>query len=287
MPNVYLDQNALIYAGKKRQKDASFSTNLFNAIADGRFTIILSAWHWVETARTKNLGMAAELADFMDGLNSRWLRDRRDLEKIEVHRNFFKFIGVDYTPPPAILTRIELIAALNRLPVSPEMDRSSREFVEGWIKNPDLMRPIERSYEANADALKNLRSALAAGKLTNAIRKQGDRKLLEGFLPSETPAGIVVDAGTRNRYLDTANISELPSLAIEFLIAEKSWANEGGTDWNTMVDKFHLISAMPYVDVIVSDDSYFHSILPALKAAPFPLARVLRFEDFCKEFVEH
>ena len=82
------------------------------------------------------------------------------------------------------------------------------------------------------------------------------------------------------------NINELPSLAIEFLIAEKSWANEGRTDWNTMVDKFHLISALPYVDVIVSDDRYFHSILPALKSAPFPIARVLRFEDLCKRFVE-
>lgn len=217
-------------------------------------------------ADEKNLAMAGELANFMDRLGSRWLRDRRDLERIEVHSSFFKFIGVDYATPPAIFTRVELIAAINRLPVSPEIDRSSREFVEAWINNPDLMRPIEQSYQANANALKSLRSALAAGKLTDAIRKQGDRKLVEGFLPSETPAGIVVDNGTRNKYLDRVNIKELPSLAIEFLIAEKSWANEGGTDWNTMVDKFHLISALPYVDVIVSDDRYFHSILPVLNA---------------------
>jgi hypothetical protein len=95
-----------------------------------------------------------------------------------------------------------------------------------------------------------------------------------------------VDVGTRNRYLDSVNINELPSLAIEFLIAEKSWTNQGGTDWNTMVEKFHLISALPYVDVIVSDDHYFHSILPVSKSAPFPLARVLRFEDLCKQFIE-
>ena len=52
-----------------------------------------------------------------------------------------------------------------------------------------------------------------------------------------------------------------------------------------MVDKFHLISALPYVDVIVSDDRYFHSIYPVMKSAPFLLAHVLRFEDFCKQFV--
>jgi len=32
MPNVYLDQNALIYAGKKGQKDAAFGTKLLDAI---------------------------------------------------------------------------------------------------------------------------------------------------------------------------------------------------------------------------------------------------------------
>jgi hypothetical protein len=286
MPNVYLDQNALIYAGKKGHKDARFSANLLNAVASGRFTIILSPWHWVETARTKNLAMAGDLADFMDKLCSRWLRDRRDLERLEVHRNFFKFIGVDYPIPPPIFSRVELIAALNRVPPSPAIDRSSREFVEAWIKHPDLMRPIEESYAANANALKSLRSALAAGKLTSAIRQQGDRKLIEGFLPSETPAGIAVDSGTRNRYLDTVNVNELPSLAVEFLLAEKSWASKGGADWNTMVDKFHLIAALPYVDVLVSDDGYFHSILPILQSVPFPLGRVLRFADFCKEFIE-
>jgi hypothetical protein len=230
--------------------------------------------------------MALELATFMDSLGSGWLRDRRDLERMEVHRAFFKFVGVDYAVPRTVLTRVELIAAINRLPVSPEIDRSSREFVEAWIKKPDLMRPIEQSYQSNASAMKSLRAALSAGKLTDAIRKQGDRKLVEGFLPSETPAGIVVDDGTRNRYLNSVNINDLPSLAIEFLIAEKSWANAGRTDWNTMVDKFHLISALPYVDIIASDDGYFHSILAVLKSAPFPLARVLRFEDLCTEFVE-
>jgi hypothetical protein len=102
MLNVYLDQNALIYAGRKGQKDAAFSTKLLDAVTGGRLKIIFSPWHWIETARTKNLAMASELADFMDSLGSGWLRDRRDLERMEVHKTFFKFIGVDYAAPQAI-----------------------------------------------------------------------------------------------------------------------------------------------------------------------------------------
>ena len=102
MPNVYLDQNALIYAGKKGQRDAAFRTRLLDVITGDRLKIILSPWHWVETARTKNLAMARELANFMDELGSCWLRDRRDLERIEVHRSFFKFIGwITRRPQPS------------------------------------------------------------------------------------------------------------------------------------------------------------------------------------------
>ena len=33
-------------------------------------------------------------------------------------------------------------------------------------------------------------------------------------------------------------------------------------DRNTLIDKFHLIAALPYVDEIVSDDDFFHKIYP-------------------------
>jgi len=49
---------------------------------------------------------------------------------------------------------------------------------------------IEQTYQSNTNALKSLRSALAAGKLTEAIRRQDDRKFVEGFLPSETLPGL-------------------------------------------------------------------------------------------------
>jgi hypothetical protein len=80
-------------------------------INGGRPAIILCPWHWVETARTKSLPVGGELVDSMDGLGSHWLRDRRDLEKIEVHSSFFKFIGVEYARLPAIFTGVELLSS--------------------------------------------------------------------------------------------------------------------------------------------------------------------------------
>ncbi len=62
--------------------------------------------------------------------------------------------------------------------------------------------------------------------------------------------GVVLNAGTKSTYLDEVTLKDFPSISIEAEIAEYSWANQGRTDWNSMVDKFHLISALPYADVV-------------------------------------
>ena len=284
-PTIYLDQNALIYLYQRSQNDGSFKVKLLAAISDANFIIVLSPWHWVETARTKDIQKASQLADFMDELKPVWLRDRRDLERIEVEDGFLKFADIPYVQPPALITRPELLSALNQIEVSPERAPSSREFVEGWIKKPELMVPIVHSYQKNEQALIDVRSALASGKLTAAKKAEGDRKLIESFLPRTTPGGVVLDAGTKSAYLDEVTLKDFPSISIEAEIAEYSWANQGRTDWNSMVDKFHLISALPHVDVVVSDDRYFYLMLATAQKTGFVKARVLKFAKFCKEFL--
>jgi hypothetical protein len=54
--------------------------------------------------------------------------------------------------------------------------------------------------------------------------------------------------------------TRLPTIAIETAISEYEWVSVGGADRNTLIDKFHLISALPYVDEIVSNDKFFHEI---------------------------
>lgn len=284
-PKTYLDQNALISLGEKCRSEPAFRTRLLRAVTDAEITIVLSAWHWVETARQTNIERAAALADFMDELRPVWLRDRRYLEKVEVESGFFSFVGVAYTPTPAMICRPELLSEMNRVQLSQETAPSSRAFVEGWIKKPELMEPILISCQKNVKAVMGLREAIDAGKLTAAHRKEGDRLLIQGFLPTETPNGITVGSETRASYLETASLQHFPTLAIEAQIAEHVWASEGQTGWNSMIDRFHLISALPYVDVIVSDDRYFSALLPIAMRTGFVKAHVLNFTDFCKAFL--
>jgi hypothetical protein len=284
-PTTYLDQDALIYLFEESSKSSTFREKLDNSITDGKMTIVLSPWHWVETARTKDLTKALPLAEFMDSLRPVWLRDRRDLETIEVESEFFKFAGVPYEPQSTLITRAELLTALNRTYVSNERAPSSREFVEGWIRTPQLMDPLVSSHQKNAAALVSIRSALASGKLTANRKKEGDRKLMEGFLPQVTPNGVVLDSGTKSAFLNTMTPNDFPTLAIEAEIAEHSWAGQGRVDWNSMVDKFHLISSLPYVDVVVSNDRYLYLLLSVAQKTKFVKASLMKFHEFCAAFV--
>ena len=146
------------------------------------------------------------------------------------------------------------------------------------------MNPIVDSYTKNADALRRIRGARAKGHLTRDRKRAGDRKLIEGLLPDETPAGVLFDASTKARFLDTVGVEDFPTLAIEAAIAEYSWASKGRTDWNSLVDKFHLIPSLPYTDLVVTDDSYLHRLLPVAQKTSFVRARLMRFSAFCKDY---
>jgi hypothetical protein len=284
-PTIYLEQSALIELYNKAANDATFKSKLLGAIASGNLNVVLSPWHLVEAARTKDIQKASQLAVLMDDLKPLWLRDRRDLEGLEVRDGFFAFARIPYVRPAALVTGTELWSAMNGVKLSPATTPSSREFVEGWIKNSQLMEPLIKSHLQNAEALKNLRAAIASGKLTAAIRAEGDRKLIEGFVPATTPEGIVIDAGTKSAYLDRVTPMTFPTLAIESEIAEYSWNNQGRTDWNSMVDKFHIIPALPYTDLVISDDRYIHLLLLVAKKTGFVKASVLKFMQFCNQFL--
>ncbi|HTQ60003.1 MAG TPA: hypothetical protein VMI32_07270 [Candidatus Solibacter sp.] len=284
-PTIYLDQSALIDLFNQSQQDSSFEKKVQTAIATKALTIVLSPWHWIETARTKDVQKASSLANFMDALDPIWLRDRRELESIEIQESFFGFVGVPYARPQALVTRAELISAMNGVQLTAAQVPSSQEFVEGWIIKPELMDSVIKSYQANAEALRDLRVAVLSGKLTPEFMKEADRKHIAMFLPERTPSKVVIDQTTKNNFLDTKSIYDFPCLSIESAIAEYSWKNAGRDDWNSMVDKFHLISAMPYADIIVSDDRYFMLLLPIAQATGFAKAKVIKYRELCQRFL--
>lgn len=283
--DIYLDHNALIYLQQLVQSDQAIKAKLFKNIADGVIQVVLSPWHWVEAARDKNSARARALAEFMDELKPKWLRDRRDLEKVEVQDAFLKFAKIDYERPAEKTSRSEIVGALNRIRLTEAQTPTSSEFVERLSQRPELMQPIIDSHQKNLQAIDNVRAALSAGRLSSDKKKLADRQLVESFVPHTTPAGIAIGYETRDAFLDTVTLKCFPTLATEAEIAEHTWKTEGQTRWNSMIDRIHLISALPHVDFIVSDDGYFSTLVPVAKATGFVKATLLTFADFRAKFL--
>ena len=56
------------------------------------------------------------------------------------------------------------------------------------------------------------------------------------------------------------------------------------TDANSLIDKFHLIPALQYVDEIVSDDNFLHRLYPVAEKTGYVRAKLIRFAEFLKRF---
>jgi hypothetical protein len=108
--------------------------------------------------------------------------------------------------------------------------------------------------------------------------------LVTASLPETTPAGLHVGRELKIDYARRAKIDSVPTLAIESAISEHEWVSQGGADRNTLIDKFHLISALPYVDEIVSDAKFFHKIYPIAQSSGHVRAKLLSNAEFLDRF---
>jgi hypothetical protein len=283
LPLTYLDQNALIALGRKA-RDSGFRENLDLALESNSITIVVSSWHLIETANTRNLDNALELAEFIDSVRPSWLLERRDIQRIDVEENFCKFLKVECPVKPRVTTRSAVFAALNNQADAPKFDIPSRNFVKQWIQHPEQLKILQEVYEKNADTLPRLRELTKEGKITDAVKRRVDELLVAGSLPKLTPGGIDVGAELKSEYAQGAKIDDIPSLAIEAAISEHEWVTQGGVDRNTLIDKFHLISALPYVDEIVSDDGFFHKVCPVAIKTGHVRAKLTRNAEFLARF---
>lgn len=62
------------------------------------------------------------------------------------------------------------------------------------------------------------------------------------------------------------------------------WASQGGLNGNTLIDKLHMISALPCVEEIVSNDNFFHKVYPARQKAGHARAKLLKNDEFFMRF---
>jgi hypothetical protein len=282
MPLTYLDQNALIRLGVSA-RHPEFRKKLDAALVSGQ-TIVVSSWHLVETAHTTNLLKALELAKFIDSLDPSWLLERWDIQRLDVEEDFNRFIGLKGPKKPRVTTRSAAFASLNRMKDSPSFDISSDRFVKQWIEHPEQLSALDKTYENNVNSLIRLREIVKSGQLTNEIRRRVDELIVQGALPTTTPAGLDVGRGLKIDYVQQIRIEVIPTLAIETAISEHEWKAQGGADRNTMIDKMHLISALPYVDEIVSEDKFFHAMYPVAKRTSHVRATLMRNAEFLKRF---
>lgn len=283
MPLTYLDQNALIKLGVKARKPA-FRLKLDAALESGSLTPVVSSWHLIETAHSPKLAPAIELAEFIESLHPHWLLERHDVLLCEVAEDFFKFASVDCAVKPRVTTRSAVIAALSRKPDGPRFDIPCNRFVKQWWEHPEQLQPLETRYAENTDNLVRLRELKKKGKLTPEISEATNRLLLKHTVPTTTPAGLSVGREVRESYIAQAQVDQIPTFAIENAISEHEWGAQGGADRNTLIDKMHLISALPYVDEIITDDRFFHRLYPVASQTGHVRAKLVKNADFLKRF---
>jgi hypothetical protein len=273
----------VIELGVRARKD-EFRRKLEKAIESGAFSPVVSPWHLIETASTKNVANAIELAVFLDWLKPTWLLERRNIQELDVQEDFWRFLKVDFPFQPRLTTRSAAIAALNGEKDAPKFNIPSRAFVEQWIKHPEQLAVLKRAYINNATALTGMSDVARTGRLTEEITRRADRELVRGLMPRVTPSGLDVGPESVQEYLGLVEVNRIPSLAIETAISDHEWTTEGGADPNTLIDKFHLISALPYVGEIVSNDKFFHRIFPVAQTTGHVKARLVKNDKLLGRF---
>jgi hypothetical protein len=283
MALTYLDQNALIGLGRKARVP-DFRGKVDSALESGALSVVVSTWHLIETANSPRLEPAIELAEFIDSLRSAWLFERHDILLMEVADDFYTFAHIEHQSASRVATRSAVIAALNRTPDSARFNIPSAQFVAQWWKHRDQLHTLEAAYKHNAESLLGIRELKKQGKLTDDVLSKAIQTLLEHTVPTRTPAGLEVGHETRAKYIAQVKEEAIPTLAIEKAISEHEWDAQGGADRNTLIDKFHLIAALPYVDEIVSDDGFFHTIYPAAAKTGYVRAALIKNEEFLKRF---
>jgi hypothetical protein len=116
---------------------------------------------------------------------------------------------------------------------------------------------LKRAYTHNAMALAGMRDAAKTGRLTEEIKRRAVRELVRGLMPRVTPSGLDIGPESVQEDLGLVEVNRISSLAIETAISDHEWTTAGGAHRNTPIDKFQLISALPYVDEVVSNGKFF------------------------------
>ncbi len=278
MPLIYLDQNATIALGRKA-RGSVFREKLNSHINLGNDVFVFSLWHLVETSYGGNPARSGELAAFIESLAPLWLLERHQILVLDVSDDFCGYLRLDHKPLPRVVTRSAMFADLDSRTGGPSFRGTLAQFVELWRKHRK-----EGAYEQVAMATTRLRRANKSGKLTEAMKTRAALNMIESVLPQFTPSGLAISIDRRRDYLNQVNPSKIPSVALDMAISEFDWRSQSNPGRNTQIDRFHLLSALPYVDFVATDDHFSHQVYPSASRTGHVRARLLHNHEFMERF---
>lgn len=272
MQLIYLDQNALIALGV-RAREVEFRKKLDEFIAAHQDPFVLSLWNLVESSYGESPNNSQELADFIDSLRPKWLLERHQILALDVRESLYAYLGIGVPAPHRVVSRTEMFAALSRESGGPVFIGSLRRFVELWRKHR-----LEGAYIESARSCSRLQLAKKAGRVTTQGKMDAARALVRSVVPRLTPFGIEIPGATIREYVEGVDPLAIPSVALDLAISELEWAEQAktGQERNAVIDKFHLVSALPYSDSIVSDDRFLGRAFDSVRTRPYVRAKLLR-----------
>ncbi len=271
MPFVFCDLNFIISA---HQESDAYKQHLQQLAGAGTVTFVLSPMHWVEAAEDADPVRGAAKADFMDSLLARWIYERRSVQRREATAAFFRFPKIP-AEPQVIGSVVDVIADLTGV----QAERHSRDFV-AHLRTIGQNHPLERSIQQAFDSNRVNGERFRAGRLDAEFIRNMEKRYVQGLLPTETPAGVIIDGDSKRRFLDGSRLTDFPAFAVESLATYDSWRENRQMNRNNFMDQQHLM-ALPYVDFFLTDDARLRALIGRISPGlPFSIATPLTKADF-------
>jgi hypothetical protein len=276
MPLIFCDVNFIVTA---HQETEAYKQHLIQLATAGTVTFVLSPMHWVEAAEDNSAARAASKADFMDSLQASWLYERFSIQRREVSEAFFRFLRIPTAPPQMATTVCNVIADL----VGYQAERNSRDFV-AHLRTIGPNHPLEQSIQQAFESNRVNGARFRNRQLTQAFLRRMERLLIQRLLPTQTPAGLVIDENSKQQFLNSCQLTDFPALALETTATYDSWRLRRQMNRNNFMDQQHTM-ALPYVQYFLTDDDRLRRLIGRISAGvPFPVATLLLRTEFDAQY---
>src|SRR5713226_1249895 len=272
MPFVFCDLNFLVTA---HQGPDAYKQHLQQLAGAGTVTFVLSPMHWAEAAEDADAVRGAAKADFMDSLLARWIFERRSVQRKEATAAFFRFLRVQANAPQMIGSVVDVIADL----AGAQAERRSRDFV-AHLRTIGQNHPLKQSLQQAFDTNRVNGERFRAGQLNANFLRNIEKLYIQGLLPAQTPAGVVIDGDSKRRFLDGSQLTDFPAFSVESLATYDSWRENRQMNRNNFMDQQNLM-ALPYVDFFLTDDAKLRALVGRISPGlPFSIATLLTKSEF-------